>query len=122
MNHCLEHIEDPLLFLGELQSKYKNASYLFFQTDYTGAVPTYFPFLWYGWSHSQHYWHFTSKAMPFLFKNSKYVIKESGKYCLEQKVDLTLKGLVKIPLKILNTFLNRNRYDAFYILFSKETK
>jgi SAM-dependent methyltransferase len=118
LSHVLEHIPDASDYLDRLlQDKLSENGYILLaQTDHSGFIPTYLPFLWYGWQLREHYYHFTPETF-YCFsrerRTSEVVFME--KYYLDQDFSFSLKGFIKLFLKFVNFVIPMRRYDAFMI-------
>lgn len=118
MSHVLEHIPDAGEYLSRLlrDKVRKNGYILLAQTDHSGFIPTYLPFLWYGWQLKQHYYHFTPGTFHYLSRERRiFDVVGVEKYYLDQDAGFSLKGAVKLFLKIINYMVPMSRYDAFMI-------
>lgn len=118
LNHVLEHISDAPIFLTDILKKFQNASIIMFQTNFNGFIPKYLPFLWYGYSFDQHYYHFTPETFSIFFQKYGLKVQSLKYYKLDQLFSFSLKGLVKIFLKIINIFVRENQSDAFVVMVS----
>jgi hypothetical protein len=121
MNHVLEHIENAHEYIVDILNKFPNATLILFQTNHIGFIPKYLPHLWYGWQLNQHYFHFTPMVFDNFAKMNNLNFKLFTFYKLDQLVSFSLKGIVKLPLYILNKFfINDTLNDAFVCLLSKK--
>jgi 2-polyprenyl-3-methyl-5-hydroxy-6-metoxy-1,4-benzoquinol methylase len=67
MSHVLEHIEDPLRTLQQLNAALAPGGLLLLiQTNYRGILPRKWKENWYAWVPDQHFWHFTPKGLTYL--------------------------------------------------------
>lgn len=118
LSHVLEHISEANTYLTKLlQNKLRQNGYiLLVQTDHSGFIPTYLPFLWYGWQLKEHYYHFTPETFYCFGRDSRtFDVVFAEKYYLDQDFSFSLKGFVKLFLKIINYVIPKSRYDAFMI-------
>jgi 2-polyprenyl-3-methyl-5-hydroxy-6-metoxy-1,4-benzoquinol methylase len=68
MSHVLEHIENPVDFLHQVNSILKpGGALLLTQTNYMGLIPRLQKEAWYAWVPDQHFWHFTPKSLKHIF-------------------------------------------------------
>ena len=124
MSHVLEHIKNAKEYVTRLlDAKLRTNGYLIlFQTDHSGFIPSFLPFLWYGWQLQEHYYHFTPKTLSRWCESSKeYNVVSVVKYDLDQDFSLSVKGFVKLFLKAVNYVIPENRYDAFMLCIRKNT-
>jgi 2-polyprenyl-3-methyl-5-hydroxy-6-metoxy-1,4-benzoquinol methylase len=67
MAHVLEHIEQPLKFLGGLEKLLKPNGYLMLtQTNFNGFMPRFLKENWYAWVPEQHYSHFSIDGIRYM--------------------------------------------------------
>ncbi len=120
MAHCLEHIKSAPQFIGDALNLYKDADVILFQTNPNGFIPRWLPWLWYGWSFDQHYYHFSTNSLVELMGKYNRSPKNIKYYKLHQEASLSVKGVVKACLSIVNLFVRKNNMDAYMIRFSKQ--
>ena len=96
LNHVFEHISDASKFFDALNNKYTKSEIILFQTNYQGIIPSFFPFLWYGYSFDQHYYHFSIKSILIFFNRYGYSIISKKFYKLDQAFSFTIKGFAKL--------------------------
>lgn len=119
MNHVLEHVEDINDMISSLARIGDRV--ILFQCNVEGVIPKFLPFLWYGWSLDQHYYHFSLESLKILMAKHGYVFNNVKYYHLDQLPSWSLKGFVKLFLLLLNKFLiSGHKKDAFVIDFVKK--
>ncbi|AWW45635.1 hypothetical protein DPM18_01680 [Polynucleobacter paneuropaeus] len=75
LNSVIEHIENPVDVLNKLhRCMSEKAVIIFQQAVYDGFVPKIIKKFWYGWSPSEHYWHFTADAFIRLLTRAKFEV------------------------------------------------
>jgi SAM-dependent methyltransferase len=119
LNHVFEHICDASIFFESLNNKYNNSEIILFQTNYQGIIPRLFPFLWYGYSFDQHYYHFSIKSILKFFNKYGYEMSLHKYYKLDQAFSFTIKGFAKLFLSFINVFIAGKNSDAFMIYLKK---
>lgn len=73
MSHVLEHIENPIMFLGLINTILNPAGLLLLtQTNYKGLIPFFQRETWYAWVPDQHFWHFTPKNLKIIFQRTGF--------------------------------------------------
>ena len=125
LGHVLEHIGDAKALLDNLiSSKLAPGGYLIlFQTNHAGFIPRYLPMLWYGWQVVQHHYHFTPRVFEkYCHVNQQASIVSVNMYSLDLEASFSIKGLVKIFLKVVNLIIPENHYDAFIIILQKAVR
>jgi SAM-dependent methyltransferase len=76
MSHVLEHIQDPIDLLRNLNNLTLGGYILFVQTNWQGLMPRIYKEKWYAWVPQNHYWHFTPKGLQIILKPfSWYIVK-----------------------------------------------
>lgn len=69
--HTLEHIAQPLPFLSSCVDHLSGGGYVAVIVPcHVGLHPRFFGKRWYGWLPSQHYVHYSPKALDILFRNA----------------------------------------------------
>lgn len=119
MAHCLEHLEDAPDYLRGLADRFPRANIVLFQTNPYGFIPSYLPWLWYGWSFDQHYYHFSVRSLTELMRHSRRRLSCLKFYKLHQEFSFSLKGVIKSGLAVLNLFVGNDKCDAFMVRFSR---
>jgi len=113
--HVLEHIKDARQYLNELFLQFPNATIILFQTNHIGFIPSNLAFLWYGWQLKQHYYHFSKNTfLRYAYINDLF-IEYFKFYKLDQTPSISLKGIVKLFLTVVNMFICVSNSDAFLI-------
>lgn len=115
LSHVLEHIKDAKQYLNDLFLQFPNTTIILFQTNHLGFIPRYLTFLWYGWQLKQHYYHFSKKAFLKYADKNGLSIEYLKFHKLDQKASVSLKGIVKTFLKVVNMFIGEPNSDAFLI-------
>jgi hypothetical protein len=120
MAHCLEHIKDAPRFLFDILNVCPSAKLILFQTNPQGLIPKWLPWLWYGWSLDQHYYHFSIKSLTLLADRAGLSLSKIKYYKLHQEPAFSLKGIVKFFLSVVNVFVTGRRMDAYMVCFDRK--
>jgi hypothetical protein len=122
MGHVLEHIREAPQFMAELLRTYPDSRLALFQTNPYGLIPRHLPWLWYGWSFDQHFYHFSIRSLEKLVEPLGLRLADIRYYQLHQEPSLSAKGLVKLALKIMNFFVSNEHMDAYMVLFGRSSQ
>lgn len=120
MDHVLEHIPEGLEYLNLLFDRWPNATLVLFQTNHRGLIPKFLPYLWYGWQLSEHFYHFTPESILEYATRARLRIVYQCAYKLDQVITFSIKGLIKLGLKLLNLVLPKSQSDGFVIALRQE--
>lgn len=73
LSSVIEHFEDPIKALEILHTNMSDKAVIVCQQAvYDGLIPKLIKKFWYGWSPSEHYWHFTESAFVRLLNIVKF--------------------------------------------------
>lgn len=65
----IEHVSDPASFMAaNLAPLRPGGLVVISQAAFDGLLPTWAPWLWYGWQPKEHYWHFDETALRMLLE------------------------------------------------------
>ena len=110
MSHVLEHIENPIEFLEQINSILNpGGGLLLTQTNYRGLIPKIQKDSWYAWVPDQHFWHFTPKSLETIFNRTGYLISSVNYSSLVHPSDILYKAA-----KLITS------YQDQFILFAKK--
>ena len=73
LSSVIEHLEDPIKALEILHANMSDKAVIVCQQAvYDGFLPKLIKKFWYGWSPSEHYWHFTEHAFVRMLNSVKF--------------------------------------------------
>lgn len=82
----LEHLTNPAAILSQCKNALKpNGLILISQADFEGLLPRLFPWGWYGWLPTEHYWHFTPKSLATMGESLGLEVKGCVKESLHHR-------------------------------------
>lgn len=77
LNHILEHIAEPSIFLQEIKRILKREGILIIGVPNHGSLVTgVYRKRWYGWGLPEHVWHFDKKSLRSLLQRGGFVVKD----------------------------------------------
>ena len=77
LNHILEHIVEPNIFLQEIKRIFKREGILVIGVPNHGSlVAGIYRTRWYGWGLPEHIWHFDKNSLRYLLSRNGFTIKE----------------------------------------------
>lgn len=120
LNQVIEHVEDPELFVNQINRVLKIGGHLILATPYLwGIVPQVLRSKWYGLGYGQHLNFFSSKSMKMIMERNGFKIKEIKIL----SVDYAHPNFPKILNVIANFIMKMNVYfglgDNMFVIAEK---